>query len=487
MTMKYMKFQISAIVLGLLAVLVTACSPDSYDMPQPGVLSEDLVEGKAFVIEHDAQNPNVVYLKSLMPANYQIAWETPQGRFVGAEQTLRIAFEGDYEVRMGVSTPGGYVWSNPTKFSITTFCTDFVDHYLWTRLSGGVGQSKTWQLDLAVLDDGSTKTTYWKGPHWFFNRNYTWDHLHSKNETESTYANYMDSSPWDKGDAINPEDVPTDADGSDPNWYWAADYAGNSWMCGAANYGYITFDLIDGAHVTITDASGNVVGKGTYILDVDNHTLSFSDVYPLSSEQLSGPRTFRLLYLSDTAMQLLSESSNKSINYVTKEYFDNYVPDAPDEPTLPDGWREDINQTVSSSVKWTLSNDNPLDWFTLAGNAMNGWKSPSDYPDWLGVLDPSIYAGFSLELDSKANVATFTLPDGSVVTSNYTLDDKGIYSFETKVPSFTVIGWASFAADSSNALRIVSIEKDDDGRITGMWLGARSDEKDEYLAYHLVR
>ena len=466
--------------------MLQGCTPDSYDMPDPGISPDDLVLGKAFTIEHDATNPNIVYLHSLLPASYQVAWETPQGRGVGPDYTLRIAFDGDYEVRMGVDTRGGYIWSTPATFTIDEFCTEFVDNYMWTRLSGGVGQSKTWQLDLAMLEDGSAKSTYWNAPHWFFNRNYTWDHLHSRYENEGTYANYMDSNPWNKEDAINPNDVPEDQDGSGTNWYWAADYAGNSWMCSLNNYGYITFDLIDGAHVTITDANGNVMSKGTYLLDLDNHTISFSDVYPLSSEQLSGPRTFRLLYLSNDAMQLLGETSNKSINYVTKDYFDNYVPDAPKEPELPAGWREEINQSVSHAVTWTLSDQNPLDWFTLVGTAMNGWSSPSDYPDWLGSVNPALYAGFSLTFDSDKDVATFRLPDGSVKNIAYTLDDKGIYTFEEAVPQFTVIGWASFHADSKNALRIVAVDQAD-GKITGMWLGAKDDVKDEYMAFHLIR
>ena len=54
------------------------------------------------------------------------------------------------------------------------------------------------------------------------------------------------------------------------------------------------------------------------------------------------------------------------------------------------------------------------------------------------------------------------------------------------IPSFTVIGWASFAPDANNALRVMTIEKNDNGKVTGMWLGAKSSEKDEYLAYHFV-
>lgn len=471
--------------LGLGVAMLTSCSPDNHDLVSPDINADDLVEGVAFTITHDSSNPNIIHLKSLLPASYQIAWETPQGRAVSPEHILKIAFDGDYEVRMGVSTKGGYVWSRPATFHIDEFCTEFVDHFLWNRLSGGIGNSKTWQIDLAQLEDGSAKTTFWKGPHWFFNHNFTWDKLHSRNETETTYANYIDSTPWDSANAIDPTPAEKDAAGNDENWYWAADYAGNSWMCGLANYGYMTFDLIGGAHVTITDADGNIIGKGTYMLDIDNHTISFSDVFPLNTKEISD-RTFRLLYLSETAMQIVPYNSNDAINYVTKDYFDNYVPDAAPEPELPGGWREDITQSTSTSLTWGISNENPLNWCTLAGAFMNDWNTPSDYPDWLGAVDPSLYAGFSLTMDSADNTAKFTLPDGTVVNTTFTLDDKGIFTFEDAIPSFTVIGWASFALDANNALRVMTIEKNDAGKVTGMWLGARSSEKDEYLAYHFV-
>ena len=141
---------IMALGVGLAAL--TSCSPDNHELESPDIKADDLVEGMAFTITHDSANPNIVYLKSLLPPSYQVAWETPQGRAVSNEHTLKIAFDGDYEVRMGVSTKGGYAWSNPASFHIDEFCTEFVDHFLWNRLSGGIGNSKSWQIDLAQLE-----------------------------------------------------------------------------------------------------------------------------------------------------------------------------------------------------------------------------------------------------------------------------------------------------------------------------------------------
>ena len=488
---KAFKYIGCAALFGAVAMGAVSCSEDTYSLPSPDITAEQLVEGVAFSVEHDAQNPNIIHLKSLMPEKYSVAWVTPQGRRSTNEVTLQIPFDGSYEVQMGVNTRGGYVWSAPYTFTVDDFCAEFVDHYLWTRLSGGVGQSKTWQLDLGVLDDGTTKTTYWTGPHWYWNPNYTWDHLHAATETENAAANYRDSDPWDAATAINPDEVAA-VDGADAGWYWAADYAGNSWMCTAANYGYITFDLIDGANVTITDADGNVLEKGTYLLDTDNHTISFSGVYPLNSSN-GGlmTRDCKLLYLSDTAMQLIGDGiksgSATSCNYVTKEYFENYQADeVSKEPQLPDGWREDVSQTVITSVKWVLSDKNPLDWANLDGSLMNGWRNPEDYPDWLGTPDPASYKDFSMTLDSEDNSAVFTYPDGSTIDCSYELSDNGTYTFSEPIKSFSLVGWASFAVDADNGLRILSIEKNVLGNVTGIWLGALSSEKPEYMAYHFV-
>ena len=38
------------------------------------------MEGVAFSVVHDALNPYIIHLNSLMPEKYSVAWVTPQGR-----------------------------------------------------------------------------------------------------------------------------------------------------------------------------------------------------------------------------------------------------------------------------------------------------------------------------------------------------------------------------------------------------------------------
>ncbi len=461
-------------------MLLASCSPDEYGLGNTDVKPGDLVEGIAYKIEHDAANPNIVYLKSLMGSKYTPLWSHPQGRSQEQTVTLKMPFAGTYNVVFGVETRGGVVYGDTATFKIDEMYAEFVSDPMWTKVAGGAGKSKTWYLDL----DADATSRYFLGPIYFFTNTYTWDNLHN-----AAGENYLDADAWDATKAITPNLSETGT----ATWYWLADYPGNSWMCDAADFGSMTFDLIGGANITVDqEAYGLGKSTGSYMLDVDKHTITFSDAYPVHDSnrdaEMKAATEFRILYLTDDAMQIMVVPSGVCYNYISKEYKDNWVPGevADPEPALPDGWKDDISQTVNKSITWKLSETNPLDWCNLDGTRMNGWNSPADYPSWLGTLDASVYKNFSMTLNSDDLTANFVAPDGTKTACNYTLDEKGIYTFSTEIPSFAVIGWANFSADSNKQLRIMSIEKDATGAVTGMWLGAKDAVKPEYTAYHLV-
>ena len=114
---------------------------------------------------------------------------------------------------------------------------------------------------------------------------------------------------------------------------------------------------------------------------------------------------------------------------------------------------------------------------------MNNFTA-GNYPDWatpVAELDK-----LSMTLDSKAMTYKFALPDGTVKSGAYTLDDKGVYTFEDGVPSYHIGGGdIMFFANSDNQLRILSLETIA-GNVTGMWLGVRNGDKEEYVAYHFI-
>lgn len=476
--MKY----VSAAVLGMMTM---ACLPESpeLDLPAgPTIAPEEIVPGRAYTITQDSSDPNTIYLHSEMGNGYTALWEYPGGRSQKQDVTVKLAFAGTYEFTFGVMTKGGPVYGAPYTLELTTNNFAYVEDEMWTMLSGGRDNSKTWVLDI----DADGVCRYFAGPLYFYGTDDCWETYHGAAGFD--YNN----------------------DGSVDCWSWAADWAGNgSWLLGgtgAADYGSMTFDLIGGANITTVDYDGNEV-TGTYELKTDEHILRMTDARLIHDPGRDGIvndwRTIRVLDLTENTMMLGVIRDNDPsegpcllvYNFISKEYRDNWVPSVPEgpeatEPSLPDGWQDTVGSIRQTSIKWTLSNSNPIDWCTPAGVIMNGWSSPADYPDWLGTPDPSVYENFSLTMDSADNTYTAIAPDGTEVAGTYTLDEKGIYTFSDGLPSFTLINWSTFAADADNQLRIMSIRTDRSGVISDMWVGAKSLNDDgslkEYIAYHLI-
>lgn len=432
------------------AGLFASCSPNSFELEGKDVTVDDLVEGIAFSITHDKDNPNIVHLKSLMPSSYQVCWQHPQGRSQEREVTLQMPFEGKYEVTFGVQTRGGLVYGNPASFQIDGFCADFVNDDLWTYLTGGVNNEKVW-----VFDNGSYG--YAAG--------------------ELTYADPSTTVEWNNWSA---------------NWDPEVGHTGDNDIWQST----MTFSLKGGANVSIYNSSSKATTSGTFMLNTSNHTITFTDCELLhtpswSDRTANWGRDLKLLELDENHMRIgvLRDNSEGPWwliwNFVSKEYADNYVPeDKPDpEPALPDGWKDIVSEVVTSKIKWTMSADVPFDWANLDGSLMNNFTA-GNYPDWATPV--SGLDKLAMTLDSKAMTYEFSMPDGTTASGTYALDDKGTYTFSGSVPSYHIGGGSiMFAADNNNQLRILSIESAA-GQVLGMWLGARSSEKDEYQAFHFV-
>ncbi len=444
-----LNYYIYSLIAGVL-LMFSACTPDEYEMGSKAFAPEDLVEGVAYSVTHDANNPNIVYLKSLLGPEYTPLWEHPQGRSQEAEVTLKMPFEGTYEVTFGVETRGGVVYGAPTTFTIDDFCADFVTDPLWTMLTGGVDQEKVW-----IFDDGSYG--YALG--------------------ELTYADPSATQEWNNWAA---------------NWDPGKGHTGDDAIWGST----MTFNLKGGANVTVYNSSSNATETGTFMLDTDNHTITFTDCdllhTPSWADRTSNwRRSLQLFELDENHLRIGVMRDNSEgpwwliWNFVSKEYADNYVPvDQPDpEPALPDGWKDAVSEISTTKIVWNMSPDVPFDWANLDGSLMNNFTA-GNYPDW-ATLQPNLDK-LTMTLDSKDNSYEFVMPDGTTVSGTYELDDKGIYTFTNGVPSYHIGGGdIMFAATAENQLRILQVNMLGDV-LQGMWLGQRSTEKDEYIAYHFV-
>lgn len=455
---------------------MTSCTPDDITLDdlkkgEAAITPADLVEGIAFKIEHDAANPNIVHLKSLMGSSYTPLWNHPQGRSQEPTVTLQMPFEGDYSVQFGVQTRAGIVYGDTVTFHIDEFYANFVSDPLWTLLTGGAGEEKTWYLDL----DAEATSRYFAGPLYFYGTDDSW--------LTVTEGQTVD------GDV----------------WNWNPDYKGNSWLCDAADFGTMTFDLKGGAHVRVNHLSIPARGEetGTFMVDVDNHTLSLTDAAPLHDIGRDGAvvnwGAIKIMSLTEDYMQL-AVLRDKALsgedpcllvyNFISKEYKDGWTPGetTEPEPTLPDNWQDDISQIVSTAIKWVLSPTTPFNWANLDGSLMNEWNAVADYPDWTGFNAdvPATYAGFSLTLNSDDRSAVYVAPDGAEQTGTYALDEKGYYTFTGVTPLFTICGgWVELKTSTDNQWRIVRIDKNAVGKVTGMWVGVRDPEKPEYMVWKL--
>ncbi|MDD4534187.1 MAG: hypothetical protein WCS15_03300 [Prevotella sp.] len=291
----------------LMLLVANGCTPDEYSLGEKDYTPEQLAEGSAYTIEHDASNPNIVYVKSLVPSSYQVLWESPQGRTQGSDLTLKIPFAGNYKVRMGVQTRGGIVYGPEATFTIDNFYAGFIDDPLWNTLTGGAGNSKKWYLD---VDETST-CRYFAGPMYFYGTADNWNSVML-------------------GEKI----------GGD-SWNWSADWAGNgSWLfgsTGAMDYGYMEFGLSGNATVKVVD---NAVGKtynGTFQLNTEKHTISMTDAPVLHDPSHDAIVTkwgeARILSMDNDHLQLavLRDNSSEgpcllSFNFISEDYKKNWTP-----------------------------------------------------------------------------------------------------------------------------------------------------------------
>jgi hypothetical protein len=451
----------------LVGLIGYACSPEEHELATTGVGSDELVEGIAFSIEHDEDNPNIIYLTSLMDSRFTPLWNHPQGRSQAQKVTLKIPFPGTYTVKFGVQTRGGAVFGEETTFTIDDFYAPFVEDELWTLLSGGVDEEKTWYLDL----DADALSRNFLGPLYFYGTNNGW----------------LGACMLEGGDC----------------WNWNPDYKGNSWLMGAADFGSMTFDLKGAANVSVTHNTipGRGTETGTYLLDADAKTLKMTDASPLHDSGRDGQvidwGNITILSLTEDFMQLAvlrdpalsGEGACLLVyNFISKDYYDNWVPGEVVEPEPPYSGNpnEDLTTSVTTKKKWTLSLNTPYNWAGLDGAFLNNWNSPADYAatGW-APYDASLIANISLTLDKTGPTAgnyEFTDGGGNIIDGTYTIDATNHIVFDQAI-SINVSGWVNMETTPEHKLRLIRTDVDPLGNISKMWLGKRDPTKPEYQVF----
>ena len=454
----------------IFALALTSCNDNDVKLDIIDVKPSELVEGIAFTVTPDTQNPNIIYLESKMGSSYTPLWEHPQGRSQKSKVTLQIPFDGEYEVTFGVMTRGGVVYGEPYKFEIESFCADFVNDDLWTFLSGGVGKSKTW-----VYNNGN------------YGLEATGEVGYGDPSTTVEWNNFAFN--WDPGKGHS---------GDDNIW--------NSTM---------TFTLDGGAFVntintyTDGDAPAERVENGTFMLDVENHLLNFTDCtlmhtvgWDYKTTTTGWSKNLKILTLTENFLQVaVLRDPNTSgegewwliWSYVSKDWADSYIPgDQPDPVPNIDGDANDII-TTTRTKSWVLSLSSPYDWASLDGDMMNGFSSPDDYNNGWSAYNADMISATKLVFTASGSTGgsyVFSSYDNDDVEGSYTIDANNDITFDkplNAVISHTNWGWDSYtylSTTSENKLRIIKTKTDVMGNVTEMWLGKRDPEKSEYTAFH---
>lgn len=446
-----LNYYIYSLIVSVL-LMFSACSPDEYDLGGKGLTVDDLVEGIAYTITHDSENPNIVYLESKLGDNYTALWEHPQGRSQQKKVTLNMAFEGTYTVTFGVETRGGVIYGEPTTFTVNDFCAEFVTDELWTMLTGGVGESKTWIYDdgsygflggaLSYGDPAANANFGWNS----FTENWTpgMDHFSDANLLEST----------------------------------------------------MTFDLIGAANYSFYNGTDGTTQAGLFSINTSEHTLNLTNadlMHPTSwaERKADWRQDFKIIELDANHLRLGYKRLSGSwggewlevFNYVSKEYADNYeAPEVAVYPTLESDWRDYVEPKTNKVITYKLSDDTPYDWCNLDGT-LKGITSVAAS----GIED------LTLVVNSGTGEYTFTAPDGTEYTGKYTLSNDGIYTFIGTVPVVTLSsdGRAVLQASADNTLRIMQYELSDyTGGLTDLWLGSKEVDDQgklyQYMGYHFV-
>lgn len=433
-----------------------ACTPDKHSLGENAITSEDLQEGVAYSITPDSSNPNIVYLENKMGSSYQAQWETPQGRFQGDKVTLKMPFSGTYEVTFGIDTRAGVVYGKPVNFTISDICTDFITAEVWTLLSGGVNQEKTWVYDTGEYGFAAGELTYGSPDD---NANLSFGHF-------------------------------------TPNWDPGKGHCGEDTMWEST----MTFSLKGSAGYSFYNSTSGTTQTGLFSLNEDSYVLSFSDAVLMHPNSWDGryadwSKNFQIVELDENHMRVvyLRQAGDwggewlEAFNYVSKEFADSYEPPVDDnpQPTLEDTWMEDISTLHRSpnsyrEIKWVL---------TDGGDA-------TSYYDLYGIFDGGSQAAsdagaeMSLVLNSADMTYSMKDADGNEAAGAYTISSDGFLTFEGGLLEVTAgKDGAIFRSNEDNTLRVLSYTMDG-SEITDLVLGY--DLKDihgdryKYQAFHFI-
>lgn len=406
---------------------------------------------------------NTVILSNRTPGTVPV-WDYGTGKSNKAVDTIRYAFEGEYTIKFSAVTGGGVVDAEPVTISVTANNLNYVSDPMWTYLSGGVGERKSW-----ILDNGE----YGMAPGAL---------AYGDPSTVIEYNNFTPN--WE------PAGIPPSSTEEDMHW-------GN----------YMTFSLDGGPFMTVHDGSDNKLQEGTYFLDKDAKTLSTTDATILRPDNYIANASnwndnLKILTLDDNQLRIAVLRTNDEgewwyiWNYVSKDYADNYVP-VETEPVYDEGFDPtfapgELLQMLTGGYgagrMWVLdANGNPVDWiangvgWTESGSSSYSWGWDDDWGDvagnsWVRFDQYGGTQNYTRNQDGTESSGSFTIQENS---------DSGM--MEIVLSGDTLIqNPGHWMNPSTNTITVVK-GFNNSFQTNGIWFGTEyNPESKEWLAYHYI-
>jgi hypothetical protein len=259
-------------------LLFSSCRPKNYELGN--VLDKNVLK---YTITPSSTNPNNIILTSLTP-NVTPVWMTPYGQSLRIEDTVNIPFPGSYKFVYGVESDGGFVQADTATVIISSLDQNAVNTPMWTALTGGFGQSKTWVMDV----DATGVSKYFTSPFYFGGTGWEWDPAFK-----------------------------------DIGWSGVA----------AGDYGTMTFDLIGDAHFSSDNKMfPDLSGTGKFMLYTATNQLATIGAQVIH-DKAEGNNVadwnakMTIKSLTDSTMQLIAKENADNwliYNYITLDYYNRH-------------------------------------------------------------------------------------------------------------------------------------------------------------------
>jgi len=470
--MKKIKIIIASFLILGISFLIASCQPESYSLGN----TLDKSDIKYDITQDFTVDPggNTVILTN-KTKGVTLTWDYVTGKSNKAVETVKYAFKGDYEIKITAVTSGGIVELDPVTITVTDDNLSYVNDPLWNLLSGGVGNSKTWVLDL----DENGVSKFFAGPMFFYGTDNAW----FEGGDEGCYG--------------------------DDCWNWSPDWKGNEWIAAQGNYGSMTFSLDGGPFLTTNHLMIPSYGEesGTYFLDIATKTLTTSGATVLHTNEyetcVDNWRGMKVMSITENTLQIgvlrkdsCDGAATLVYNFISKDYSDNWVPQNLPDPDpaidLNGGTVDDLLSTTTTTTKtWHLSKDTPFNWTDLNGTFLNDWNSVADYEaaGWTGYVagDQANVVKNKIKFSNDGKVTTVDSNEVEKAGTYTTETGTNIITFSGISPSFPIgSSWASVSTTSENQWKIVKTAKTGSS-VTDIWFGKRDESgKKEYMVFHFV-